>query len=260
MVIQALPTVFDSIWTFLREIIPVVSPLITAILTVLLVFLYYKQSKILDRQKELNESEQRALPRILTYRLFSWKTLFQYEEEIGPLPDLPDHPDRYAIFNAYLTNPGKGIAEDLHIELQISSPSYSFLAGDVLARWTNTDQMSFNDDGGAIAPEENEVTLYTGSFWYPEQKIPDDLLHKDISYDPFLTPSELLWVLEENDESPVKIGLFFHYKDGTGIREPIQLLTSKVELDSYADLTEAWRSGDPTDELEPMYELESSSG
>lgn len=259
MTVQEFYSYIDAIWSFLEGAIPVISPLITVVLTGFLVYLYKQQSDILAQQKELSKSDQRALPRILTYRLFSWRTLYKYKQEVGEFPDLPDHPERHAIFIGYLSNPGKGYADNLHIELQIRSPSFTFSIAPPLARWTNTDQMYFNEKGGVIAPEENETTMYTASFWFSYADLPEEFVDSEITFDNFLTPSEILWALEDIGDSPVEIGLFLHYEDGTGVREPIQLLTSKIDLESYNDLTEAWRSGGkPSGDMKPLFGIESS--
>jgi len=246
------------IWDFLQEVIPVISPLITVLLTGILVYLYKRQSEILDEQRRLSESDQRALPRILTYRLFSWRTMYQYKKEGNVVPDLPGYPDRYAAFIAYLSNPGKGFAENLWVELRIKTPSFDFSFPKPISYNTNMDQMLFGElEGGVIAPEENEISMYTAAIWLTKEDLPEELLDSDVSHGERIAPTELLWLLEDLNETPVEIGLFIHYSDGTGICEPIQLLTSKAELESYNDLTETWRSGEmPSGNLEPIFSLE----
>jgi len=241
----------------IRELIQIIAPLTTVVLTGVLVYLYKQQSRILDRQRELTEANQRALIRVLTYDLFAWPYLFHYYHQEGPVDDIPEIPDHCAFFSSYLSNPGKGYAENMYSELQIRSPSHTISSIHPLVAQTNTDQLAFqNTQGGVIAPEENEISLYQSSFWLDKDKLPNELTEVGMSIGDTVSPSEILWLLEEINESPVEIGIFIHYEDGTGVQEPIQLLTSKSELDGYHDITKVWRTGsDPDQEMEPQFSL-----
>lgn len=230
-----------------------VGPITTVVLYLLLVWLYYQQKQILKRQTELSESGQRALPRIRTYRLFSWYEFFRYENETGFELDIPGLPDYHAGFWAMVSNAGKGFAEDLQAELVIKSPSATYSVTAPLAHKTNMDQTAFSGEGGALSPEEGEVTM-TSHFYYSREKIANEIEDSGVTVEETVTPTELLWILKELEESPVRIAIFVHFKDGTGVREPIQLLTSEYELSQYVDIRTAYRQGGPADvEIDPQF-------
>lgn len=94
----------------------------------------------------------------------------------------------------------------------------------------------------------------TTSFTMDANKLSDEINESNISVDDSLTPSEVLWILQDIEVPHVDIGIFIHYKDGTGSREPIQLLTSKHELSPYSDIRTAYEHGGPIDEtVEPEF-------
>lgn len=244
----------STIWAFLRETIPVISPILTVILTGLLVWLYKKQSKILERQKELIEAEGRALPRILTYRMFSQRDLIQFQQ-YADLPESPWDDKNVASFIAYMKNPGKGYATDIRVELRIRSDNFQLSTSDPLARNTNVDQLAYDGtDGGVIAPEENNLLPYVAKLTFQSEGLPEEFINSDIKYEDIISPSEIFWILNDIGESYVDIGIFIHYKDETGSKSPIQLHTSRSDLEEYSDLRNLWRSRrKPPKELEPLY-------
>jgi len=248
--------VLQSINQGLFNAISVLGTVLAVVLNGFLVYLYRQQKDILERQTELTEAEQKSLPRIRTYRLFSWQDLYRYEQEIGEDLDLRGMPDRYSMFMAKISNSGKGFMKDVYAELVIETPSYRHSVSSALAHNTNMDQVIFSGEGGALAPEEGEV-LMTSQFSFSREDIEEEIEESGISVDEPVSPSELLWILERIDETPVRIGVFVHYRDGTGIREPISLLATECELDRYADLREAWEWGKPiVGELNPVFNLE----
>lgn len=240
----------DSLRTFLD----VITPVLSLVLSGLLVYLYKQQAEILGRQTELTESEQRALPRVRMYHLMSWMDwlAYQADDEGAPIP--PAFPDRFAGFMAYVSNSGKGSAEDLRAELVVSTSERKYSCTSPLAHKTNMDQIAFNDKGGVLAPEENEVMMQSW-FRYSTDDIPVESGELSISLDDPVSPSELLWALHDMGETNATISIFIHYKDGTGGHESIQLLTSESVLPKYGDINKIHRGGEIVmdKEVDPVF-------
>lgn len=244
----------------LRTLLDIITPILSLILSALLLYLYKQQAKILDRQTKLTESEQRALPRVRMYHLTSWRDWLAYQAEDEGVPISPAFPDRFAGSIAYISNSGKGSAEDLRAELVVSTSERKYSCTSPLAHKTNMDQIAFNDKGGVLAPEEDEIMMQSW-FRYSTDDIPVELEELDISLDDPVSPSELLWALHDIGETNVTVSIFIHYKDGTGSHESIQLLTSESELPRYGDINEVHRGGQIVmdEEVSPIfnYDLES---
>jgi hypothetical protein len=238
-------------------IVTILTAVVSTILSALLVHLYRQQKDILKEQKELTESNQRALLRVLTYRLYSWTHFYRYSQEEIPL-NIRDFPEHHAAFIAYVTNPGKGYIDNLWVELQINTPSHTHSTISPLVSKVNTDQLAFSDDmGGIVPPEQKDVQMYSAALWFEAEKISDKLTDTGVSVDRSVSPTELLWMINESNEEYVNIGIFIHYRDGTGVREPIQLLTSKSQIEGYQDITKLWREGSPgAEDMEPLYSIE----
>lgn len=222
-------------------------------LTGSLVWLYHQQRNILDRQAKLSESNHRAILRVRTYYMASWRDLYSFNKETGISMSVPGFPDRYASFSAYISNAGKGTAEDIRAELVIRTSGIKLSMTSTLGHMTNMDQQAFNQQGGILSPDDGEC-LMTTHFSMESDKLSDEIDESSLSVDGSLTPSEVLWLLEDIGKKHVDIGIFIHYKDGTGDREPIQLLTSKHELTSYSDIRTAYEHGGPVEEnVEPNF-------
>lgn len=237
----------------------VIAGAVTSILSVglyaLLVVLYGQQRDILKRQTELAESSRRALPRVRTYFLYSCIDKVKFEQSTGEKLDIPGYPETYAGFVAYVSNNGKGYAKDVRAELVIKSPNMQYSATRALSHTTNMDQIAFNNHGGTLSPEEGEVTMVTG-FVFAKDDLSKEIEKSGITVGDSVAPTELLWMLYKLDESPVQIAIFVHYKDGTGVREPIQLLTTEFDLSKQVDIRTAYEWGTPvTDaDIEPIFE------
>ena len=173
---------------------------------------------------------------------------------MGENIDLPGLPDHYASFTALVSNSGTGFAEDILIELVIESPSNRYSVTVPLTHKTNMDQIAFSGDGGVLSPEEGEV-LMTAHLAFSREELAEDIQESGVSVNDRVSPSELLWMLEKNGESPVNLAVFIHFKDGTGVRNPKQLLTSQHQLSPYIDLRTAYEWGGPVEgDVEPVFE------
>lgn len=222
-------------------------PIISVVLSALLVALYFSQYKILKRQTELTETGQRALPRIRTYRLYSWLDKYQGNVESGEIIEAPGFSDHGALFWAVISNSGTGFAENIRAELVIKSPSYKYSVTAPLAHRTNMDQMAFNDQGGVLSPEEDEVHMVS-QLRFSRDNLNTEIKESGLSVGEHVSPSELLWMLESIEESPVRIAIFIHFIDGTGRQKSKQLLTTQSDLKPYADLRTTYERGGSVDE------------
>jgi hypothetical protein len=227
------------------------------LLTGTLVVLYRQQRDILKRQSELTEAGQRALLRVLTYQLFSWADLYKYGLQENDIQFVSEHLDGRSVLTAAISNPGRGYAENMRAELKISSPNYTSSVASPLTARTNTDQLAFQEgEGGIMPPEENEPMMYRSKFSFTEADLPEDFNESGVTTESLISPSELLWILGDLGEPKAKIGIFIHYRDGTGVRKPKQLLTTECELGDYQNITTLWRHGEPIPgEVEPEYNL-----
>lgn len=237
----------------LFELAGLIGPFVSILLTGLLVWLYRQQKQILERQTKLTESNHRAILRVRTYNLFSWRDLHYFGKDTGLDISELRIPGRYSIFTAYISNAGKGTAENMRAELVLKTSSETYSVTSPLSHMTNIDQIAFNDKGGVLAPADGE-SLMVSKFSFSSDNFPDLIEESDITIEDNFSPSEFLWILEDMGVSYVEIAIFIHYEDGTGMRAPIQLLTSKHSLEPYLDIRTAYEWGGPIDhDLEPIF-------
>lgn len=253
MVQVPLPSISELV-----EALSAIGTLVSIILSALLVYLYRQQSHILEEQTELTKSNHKALPRVQNYNLLSWRDLFYLQEEMGENLEIPGLSIRYGFFHCVISNVGKGVAEDLRIEMVIQTPNDIFSATTPLMYRTNMDQLAYAEEGEVLASGEGPVRMFGAIIWTRED-ILDKIEETTVKIEDSLSPTELIWVLWDLGVPYVHTAIFIHYEDGTGNPEPIQLHTSRHELTQYHDMKDIYDMGDPPgEEVRSVYASKAS--
>lgn len=212
------------------------------------------QTKIQRNQEELMENSHRSLLQIEDYLFLSADEISLYSKYLGyPLPEWEFHGAKCSL---RLSNYGSGPAYGLKIAVIIES------------------EKSLEDDNGTVTKVRIDGTsapLFKGNNWDPvasskpdnwgiigaEQDFIDYLSTITFSADEdeinvigeegLISPTEMLWWLQDEGFTRAKIGLRLYYKDGTGPREPINIRFVDVELGKHINFAWALYLGDPID-------------
>jgi hypothetical protein len=215
--------------------------IISAGLSLALVWLYNQQKNILDEQRTLSAAEQKSKLRTRDYDLVSWATQFAALD----IEDIPEPYHNTAMLYAEVENIGKGAAFDIESSLYIHSKDHKIAITTPLSHFTNTDQLSLNQEGESLGPGEHE---YMTSFYDMEAaELPEEMQRSEITLGERITPSEILWILEDLGYYDVEIGILIHYSDQTGIRDAKRLITTKGNLREYRDINQALTHGEYPD-------------
>lgn len=250
------------------EFAQIIGALGTFILTGGLVYLYLRQTQILDEEQKQTEFQAKALIRVEDFRIIPPNEVKEYAETQDF--EYWDHLAHADFVEVELSNFGRAPADDMRAE--------AMLHGDML-RWetqgqlvkggwktavnkltgNQMDPVRLNDQGAAIGTDERNVTYSTPLYairdnikeqWGEDfQSIQGD--ETDIPQ--FLSASEILWLIQDYGEGPVDAGIRLWYRDGTGDRDPINLQFATAESPRVADFQTAVVRGRPMmpDEIPP---------
>ena len=233
-------TTINFLLDWLQEWASAISGLGSLVLTAGLVYLYKLQHSIQVTQTELTQSQQRPILRIEDYRLFSGANVRQILDEEDMHPD-SYHPRGFLI--AMVSNFGKGAADGLHAELYFDTGDTSLLINSVLDHGGHIDPIAFSEDGGVIGAEERDVFL-NSQFITPKTKIPDEwTVEKDAPE--FLTPTEVMWCIQNGGNKRVEIGMRVLYNDETDTIRHKTIFKSDVNLRKCADFESIQSHGEP---------------
>lgn len=218
-----------------------ISGLGSLVLTASLVYLYKMQHDILAKQTDLTENQQRAILRIEDYRLFCGADVE------GALYDENWHPDSYqprGLLLARVSNFGKGAADELYAELCFDTENVLLRISSVFDHGGHINPIAFSEDGGVIGAEERNVLLNC-QFITPKEKLPDEwAIEKDAPE--LLTPTEIMWCIQNGGNERVDITMRVLYNDAAGINKNKTIFKLDVDLKKCTDFGSIQDYGEPT--------------
>ena len=233
-------TTINILLDWLQEWASVISGLGSLVLTAGLVYLYKLQHNIQVTQTELTQNQQRPILRIEDYRLFSGTRVSQILEEENINPD-SYQPRGFLI--AMVSNFGKGAADGLHAELYFDTEESFLRINSVLHHGGHIDPIAFSEDGGVIGAEEQDVFL-NSQFIARKTEMPDEwTIEKDAPE--FLTPTEVMWCIQNGGNKRVEIGMRVLYNDETDTIRHKTIFKSDVNLRKCADFESIQSHGEP---------------
>jgi len=225
---------------WLQDWSSVIAGLGSLVLTGGLVYLYKMQHDIQVKQTELTENQQRPILRIEDYQLFSGADVEQILNE-NEMPLNSYQPRGFLL--AIVSNFGKGAADGLHAEVV-------FDTGDVLLRITSVfdhgghiDPIAFSEDGGVIGAEERDV-FFNCQFTTPKEKVPDEWIVEKDSPD-LLTPTEIMWAIQNGGKDRVEVTMRVLYNDVTGTTKYKTIFKSDIDLKKCSDFASIQVNGEP---------------
>lgn len=225
---------------WLQDWSSVISGLGSLVLTAGLVYLYKMQHDIQVKQTELTENQQRPILRIEDYRLFSGADV----EQILHQEDLPlDSYQPRGILLALVSNFGKGAADGLHAELVFDTEDALLRITSVFDHGGHIDPIAFSEDGGVIGAEERDVFLNC-HFTTPKEEIPDEWTVEKDSPD-LLTPTEIMWSIQNGGNERVEVTMRVLYNDVTGTTKTKTIFKSDVNLRKCIDFAAIQDCGEP---------------
>jgi hypothetical protein len=254
----------------LPQFAQIVGALGTFVLTGGLLYLYRRQTQILDEEKRQTEFQAQALLMIEDFQIISPQQVEEYCEE-GDI-EFWDHLAHADLVEVELSNFGRAPADELRIEAVLHGDEIGWETQGPLVKgdWQTAvnkmvgnpmDVIRLNDRGAPLGTDERNVT-YTCSLhamkeeieeqWDTELPIDDRV---EARVPKFLSASEILWLLQDRGENGVDAGIRIWYRDGTGDREPINLQFATAESPKVADFQTAVMKGRPLmSEEVPDYE------
>jgi len=233
-------TVITPVLDWLQDWSSVISGLGSLVLTAGLVYLYKRQHNIQIKQTELIENQQRPILRIEDYRLFSGADVEQVLNQEDLTPD-SYHPR--GVLLAAVSNFGKGAADGLHAELVFETEDELLRITSVFDHGGHIDPIAFSEDGGVIGAEEQDVVLNC-HFMSPKEKVPDEwVVEKDASE--LLTPTEIMWSIENSGNKRVEVAMRVLYNDATGETVNKTIFRSEVNLRKCTDFGSIQVCGEP---------------
>lgn len=218
---------------------PVISGLGALILTAGLVYLYKIQADILGQQTNLLENQHEAKLRVENYFVAS-------AQDLADIFDVDDYPKwliRTGFLVISLSNFGKGTADDIRALLYFDGDDSYLEINSVMMQGGHLDPIVHTGQGGVLGANERNVR-FASWFQASRDALPDDWIPS--SEEPaWLTPSEILWAIEDSGVRTIKMGIEIHFKDGTGRRDPIPLFVNEVDLRKRRDFRSAHELGEP---------------
>ena len=230
--------------TWLQEWGSVISGLGSLVLTAGLVYLYKLQHDIQVTQTELTQNQQRPILRVEDYRLFSGASVQQILEE-GKEEVQPESYQPRGVLLALVSNFGKGAADGLRAELYFETENAYLRINSVLDHGGHIDPIAFSGDGGVIGAEERDVFLNC-QFMTPRTKIPDEWTIERGAPE-FLTPTEVMWCIQNGGNERVEVGIRVLYNDETGTTQHKPIFKADVNLRKCTDFESI------QDRAEPIY-------
>lgn len=217
-----------------------ISGLGSLVLTAGLVYLYKMQHNIQIKQTKLTENQQRPILRIEDYRLFSGADV----EQVLDQEDLtPDSYQPRGILLATVSNFGKGAADGLHAELVFETEDALLQINSVFDHGGHIDPIAFSGDGGVIGAEERDVVLNC-QFMSPKEKIPDKWIVEEDAPE-LLTPTEIMWSIQNSGNKRVEVVMRVLYNDATGTTANKTIFRSGVNLRECPDFGSIQVCGEP---------------
>ena len=198
------------------------------------------QHNIQMKQTELIENQQRPILRIEDYRLFSGADI----ERIINQEDL--NPNSYhprGVLLAIVSNFGKGAADGLHAELVFDTEDALLRINSVFDHGGHIDPIAFSEDGGVIGAEERDVFLNC-QFTAPKEKIPDEWVVEEDAPE-LLTPTEIMWSIQNGGNERVEVLMRVLYNDATGATDYKTIFRSDVNLTECVDFGSIQVCGEP---------------
>lgn len=242
----------------LPEFAQVVGALGSLLLTGGLVYLYSRQTAILNEEKQQTEFQSKALLRVEDVRIIPCTKARQVieDKEIN-LGGYMLHSDFVEI---EISNFGRAPAEQLRVEALLHGDEYGWEAQSPLVKgnWLEAaetlagrsgDVLRLNDNGAPIGSDERNIT-YTASLIATRSELEDEWetqIPIDESALPtqFYSASEILWELQDAGESEIDAGIRLWFKDGIGRREPLNLKFATAESPKISNIEEALEFGRP---------------
>lgn len=228
----------------------IVGALGSLVLSAGLVYLYRRQTMILNEEKKQTEFQSKALLRIEDLQVIPAEKVSEYATNNGL--DTWPHLLHADLVEVTLSNFGRAPAEELRVEAMLNGNKIGWESQGPLIQgeWKTAlkkmtgprmDAIRLNDQGGVIGTNEREK-VYTTSLHAVtdeiEEQLGDDVcINETMGDNPpgFLSASELLWIFQDSGESEIDAGVRLWYKDGLGDRRPIRLGYTTVESKNITD-------------------------
>ncbi|WP_144049540.1 hypothetical protein [Halorubrum salipaludis] len=232
--------ILESAATWLMNWAPVITGVGSFVLTAGLVYLYKIQTEIQEQQKSLSESSHEAILRIEDYGLASQYDITDIREEAGLGRD---DSINSGVVIVRLSNFGKAAADDLRAELYFDGGQSYLSINTILSYGSHFDPLAFTGEGGVIGAEEKDVRFHS-EFSVSKDELPErwDL---EGSEPDMLSPTEVMWLIQDSGEQEIEVGLKIHYRDGVGYGEPKTLFRSRVDLGDIQDFRSIEHVGEP---------------
>lgn len=243
----------------LPEFAQVVGALGSAFLTAGLLYLYSRQTAILREEKKQTEYESEALIRVEDVRIVGVEEVKEHldEKDYNALPHLLNS----EVVEITISNFGRAPADELRIEAILDGDGYGWTGQSplVMGDWESAmdrlngpsvDVIRLNDTGGAIGTDEREVkfaaSLNAISNELEEQWDTEFPINGQGPEVPkYLSATDVLWAIQDMTESEVMAGIRLWYRDGTGVREPLNLQFAIAESARVSDFRTAVYGGRP---------------
>lgn len=244
----------------LPEFAQIIGAIGSFILTGGLVYLYLRQTRILEEEQKQTEFQSKALLRVEDFRLLPPEAVQKYAEKKDK--GYWEHLIHADLIEVELSNFGRAPANELRIEAMLHGDEFGWESQGALIKgtWTTAakklsgrsiDTIRLNDRGAPIGSDERNIT-YTVSLHATREEIEDqwgiDIPIKeqsDTKASKFLSASEILSALHDLGEQEVDVGLRIWYRDGTGERNPINLQFATAKSPKITDLNTAILQGKP---------------
>ena len=105
------------------------------------------------------------------------------------------------------------------------------------------DPIAFSEDGGVIGAEEKYVFLNC-QFITPKEKVPDEWMVENDSPD-LLTPTEIMWSIQNAGIERVEVTMRVLYNDVTGETKHKTIFKSDVDIKKCSDFASIQVCGEP---------------
>jgi len=199
-----------------------------------------KQTELQNKQTELTENQQRPILRIEDYQLYCGADVEQvaYEQHLVNGSYQPR-----GLLRALVSNYGKVAADGLHAELVFKTENTLIRINSVFDHGGHIDPIAFSEDGGVIGAEERYVPLNC-QFITPKEELPDEWIIKNDTPE-LLTPTEIMWSIQNGGNERVDVVMRVLYNDGTGRTDNKTIFNSSVELRKCTDFGSIQDCGEP---------------
>lgn len=218
--------------------LPYINTVSYVLLTASIAYLAFRQWTVAESQKQLTAAQQRARVRVEYIRVLS-------HEDLNYRLDVPNNiqQQQAARLQLELSNFGKGPADDLRITMVVSDDHRKQTRIIPLSHGGNLEAAVLNDHGGILGAEEKETGFAAGLFFERDTLFKEWISNKSELHR-FLTPTELMWELEDSGYDEIRFQMKMEYIDGTGVRDPIDLLDVQIDLREHRDFRQAIELGD----------------